>query len=46
VFVHSGASNTFNVYPAVRNLINYYTKKKQGLLYDSSTPSIVTVSVR
>ena len=45
VFVHSGASNTFNVYPAVRNLINYYTKKKQGLLYDSSTPSIVTVSV-
>lgn len=45
VFVHSGASNTFNVYPAVRNLINYYTKKKQGLLYDSSTSSIVTVSV-
>ena len=45
VFAHSGDSFAFEVYPAVRNLINYYTKKKQGLLYDSSTPSIVTVSV-
>ena len=45
VFAHSRDSFAFEVYPAVRNLINYYTKKKQGLLYDSSTPSIVTVSV-
>ncbi len=45
VFAHSGASDTFEVYPAVRNLINYYTRKKQGTSYDSETPSIVTVSV-
>lgn len=45
IFAHAGVSDVYEVYPAVRNLINYYTKKKQGLLYDSSTPSIVTVSV-
>ncbi len=36
ILAMSGSSFTFNVYPAIRNLINYYTKKKQGVSYDTN----------
>lgn len=40
----SGSSFEYNVYPAIRNLINYYTKKKQGVSYDTKLTGTFSVN--
>ena len=42
--VISGTAYVNNVYPAIRNLINYYTKKKQGVSYDTKLTGTFSVN--
>lgn len=41
----TGISDTVRIYPSVRNLINYYTRKKQGRGFNTDLQAGITVHI-